>query len=285
MRDILNQFVNDKIGHFIEVSNSGVKTDQSILYQCMDLVYDYLTALRIPKSTIQHQYAYQVYEQANDLTRQYFDIFPNTPEFIPQEGDIAVFKGGKAGHIGIVIDATKTKITHFFDQNKPLLTWANIGEESYTNCLGFLRPKVKLNEPLIPEYLKTLAQESGIDINNESAVRAFWEKGRKYDDETATLRKQVADANERLAEKSNELATEINRVNELKDELGRTQEKLAEVGGARDKATWEATQLNLQVEAKVEEIEKLYKRISALEDTKKYQVILTWKDYQIIKKV
>jgi hypothetical protein len=97
----------------------------------------------------------------------------------------------------------------------------------------------------IPQYLKTLAQEAGLDINNESQVRAFWEKAVKYDNDTKDLRSNLVSVNEALAQKSTELANEIDKVDDLKRTIDQLQEKLNQVGSAKDTAISEATKFEL----------------------------------------
>ena len=135
MKEKLNQFISNLNGQFVEVSS------KSAIYQCMDLAYLWVFCLGLPKATIQKGYAYEVWDKANDLTREYFDLIPNTIEAIPQEGDLVVWnnKYGPAGHIAIVVSATQAKMT-VFEQNNPLGTNAHVQERSYTNVSGFLRP-------------------------------------------------------------------------------------------------------------------------------------------------
>jgi hypothetical protein len=136
MIDKLNQFVANLNGQFVEVSSVSNE------YQCMDLVYAWVFCLGYPKATIQHLYAYEVFTKPTDITYKYFDLIPNTPDFIPQDGDIGVFKGGVAGHIAICLGGGTTLKFRRFEQNNPLGTNASINERGYTNMLGVLRPKV-----------------------------------------------------------------------------------------------------------------------------------------------
>ena len=142
MKDKLNQFVSNLNGQFAEVS------DKTNIYQCMDLVYLWVFVLGYPKATIQHLYAYQAFTEPSDLTREYFEIIPNTSSFVPKDGDIGVFKGGTAGHIGVCLSGGNTSSFPFFEQNSPLGTNAHITtHKTYTNFLGVLRPKYQ--EPTI----------------------------------------------------------------------------------------------------------------------------------------
>lgn len=137
MKNRLNQFILNTQGQFIEVSYKEAE------FQCMDLAYLWAFCLGLPKGAIQHQYAYQVFTSPNDLTREYFDIIKNTPDFIPQDGDIGVFEGGTAGHIVVCLSGGTTKTFPCFEQNTPLGSNAHITpNKSYTNFLGVLRPKV-----------------------------------------------------------------------------------------------------------------------------------------------
>lgn len=162
LTDKLNQFVSNVNGQFVEVSDSSNPN------QCMDLVYLWIFCLGYPKATIQHLYAYEAYTKPTDLTYKYFDLIPNTQEFIPQDGDICVFKGGIAGHIAICLGGGTTSKFRRFEQNNPLGTHAAINDRGYTNMLGVLRPKVFNNvEPL---------NYRGYDIHNDDSNKVAVDK-------------------------------------------------------------------------------------------------------------
>ena len=140
MKNKLEQFIDNVNNQFIEVS------DKTNIYQCLDLVYCWVFVLGLPKSTIQHLYAYEVFTKPNAETKKHFDLIPNTSDFIPQDGDIAVFNktpGNIAGHIGIALSGGTVNTFKVFEQNRPLGTNAHIGTSNYTNppLLGVLRPK------------------------------------------------------------------------------------------------------------------------------------------------
>lgn len=158
----LNQFIANLNGQFVEVSY------KETIYQCMDLVYAWVFCLDYPKATIQHQYAYEVFTKPNDLTYRYFDLIPNTPDFIPQDGDICVFSGGVAGHIAICLGGGTTNKFWRFEQNNPLGTNASINERGYTNMLGVLRPKIFAQTE--PEIYK------GYDLSNKDSMRIAVDK-------------------------------------------------------------------------------------------------------------
>ncbi len=72
-----------------------------------------------------------------------FDAIPNTPEGVPQAGDIIIWTGGTWGHVAICVDANKDDF-HSFDANYPTGSLPHIQFHNYTNVLGWLRKKVDI---------------------------------------------------------------------------------------------------------------------------------------------
>lgn len=151
VQSIATKFINDNDGKSLEAE------DPSALDQCMDAIFKYLDALGIDRASIRHQYAYQVWANPTDLTRKYFDLLPNTPTFIPQFGDIAVFgitSGIPVGHISLVEKGTTLINLISFDQNWDTIHYYHTDSQgnhipycrtvlhsNYYGCVGFLRPK------------------------------------------------------------------------------------------------------------------------------------------------
>jgi len=133
----LQQLIENVLNQSIEVS------DKSNSWQCMDWAYCWVFCLGYPKATIQQAKAYQVYTSPRDITKQYFDLIPNTPDFVPIAGDLAVWgtSVGPAGHIAVCDNgSTKTKLITW-DQN-----WNGVQKvikvsHTYDGVIGFLRPK------------------------------------------------------------------------------------------------------------------------------------------------
>jgi hypothetical protein len=137
MRDKLNLFVENTQGEFQEVSS------KSAIYQCMDLAYEWIFCLGFPKATIQNLYAYEVFTKPKQITFDYFELIPNTPDGFPIDGDLVVWKGGEAGHIAIALSGSTKDRLLIYEQNNPLGTNPHIQERSYKNVLGWLRPRIK----------------------------------------------------------------------------------------------------------------------------------------------
>jgi len=261
MRDILNQFVSNTIGNFQEVSYKDA------IYQCMDLVYEYVFVLRFPKATIQNQYAYEVFTKATDFTREYFEIIPNLKETIPMEGDIVVWdktKTNVAGHIGIVLEATQTKMK-VFDQNKPLGTNANISDETYANCLGFLRPKNVIIDG-VPNWLKTLLQERGLTISDESQIRIIFDKAQKYENEVKGLTEQIKTTNEQLADKALEVSDLVRKNESLTADVEKYQKLYNETYADRNSLADENQRLIRDNDSLIEQTDGLKKELENKEE-------------------
>jgi len=201
MQDKVIQFISNLNGQFVEVSS------KEAIFQCMDLSYLWIFILGIPKSTIQHGQASEIWTGANDITRQYFELIPNTIEALPQAGDIVVWstKYGKYGHVGIATGDSTQNNFMVFEQNNPIGTNAHVQSRSYTNVSGWLRPKNVIIEST-PQWLNTLLQEVNLTIENESDIRILFEKAKKYNDEVKMLQEQIKSANEQLADKSLEVS-------------------------------------------------------------------------------
>ena len=259
MKDKLNQFISNINGQFIEVSS------KEAIYQCMDLAYLWTFCLGFPKSTIQSAAAYQVFSEADDLTRQYFELFVNTVEFIPQAGDLFVI--GKStsfpyGHIGVVIEATKTKM-RCFEQNYPTGTNAHIQERSYTNVVGFLRPKVTFGS-ITPQWLLTLLQERGLTLENESEIRSLFEKAKKYDDDIKALQEQVKSANEALADRSLEVSSLTGQNQSLTGKVQEFEKLYSDAKTERDGFEWDSKKVNIQNEELQRSLTNLNKELEDL---------------------
>jgi hypothetical protein len=71
----------------------------------------------------------------------HFKKIPNTPELIPELGDIVIWNKTKTnpyGHIGIFYRGNVNAFSSF-DQNLPTGAACHIVQHTYTNVLGFLR--------------------------------------------------------------------------------------------------------------------------------------------------
>lgn len=140
-----DQFIQQRTGKPIDFD--GIYPNQ-----CMDLMHQYVYDVMgiTNKSILAHPYAYQVYTQFTET--QYFDRIANTPNNVPQKGDIFLFGAninGGAGHVCIVTEADVNTFKSF-DANFPTGSLPHIQTHNYNYALGWLRPKAII-VPLTPE--------------------------------------------------------------------------------------------------------------------------------------
>lgn len=150
IKERFDRFVANVNGQKIEVSDA---TNQ---WQCMDLAYLWAFSLNIPKGTIQRLYAYEVFTKANDYTKEFFDVISNTPDGVPQAGDLVIFgtQVGIAGHICIASGVGDTSSFQSLDQNWGGKQYASMFTHNYAGCLGWLRPKMQAEECIITDQTK-----------------------------------------------------------------------------------------------------------------------------------
>jgi hypothetical protein len=126
------------------VTGQGIEiSDKTNSYQCFDLAYAYIFFLNIPKSTIQHLYAYEIFTKPTDTTNTFFERIENSDIFIPKQGDIGIFdtKVGIAGHVCVCTGEGDTKTFKSLDQNWNGKSIVTLVTHNYTGFLGVLRPK------------------------------------------------------------------------------------------------------------------------------------------------
>jgi hypothetical protein len=131
--------------------------------QCMDLMHQYIyEVLGITDAKVlAAPAAYQAY--TNNFP-QYFTKIDNTPDNIPQNGDIIFFGTliGAYGHVCIFVDGDTNRFNSF-DANWPTGSLPHIQNHSYNGVLGWLR--FKQPEPPKPEPLTGLDLEVGYKPN------------------------------------------------------------------------------------------------------------------------
>lgn len=142
------------IAHVIAMG--GIDNDGYYGMQCMDL-YNYycIKVLGTEKGETGCSYAKQIVTTENNT--RFFDVYKNTPDFIPEAGDVFVITGGKYGHVGIVTERGTLHEFKTLEQNKNgtrQLT-REVRGYSVNGELYFLRPKNRANLPQMGETENT----------------------------------------------------------------------------------------------------------------------------------
>lgn len=128
------EFINEYYGKSFDYDGvSGV--------QCVDLIKMYLDKVFEIKPSAWGN-AKDYYENFNNLPlKNYFTRIKNTPDLIPQKGDICVWGtslGNKYGHIAIATGEGTTKKFYSYDLNWGVKTVRRV-LHNYTGFLGVLR--------------------------------------------------------------------------------------------------------------------------------------------------
>ena len=142
MASKFNTWINSHIG-------KGWDYDGSYGVQCYDLFNFYThDFFSVPNSDLfKFSYAYELFSRFEETTvlKTKFTKIANTASFVPQRGDVCIWKkslNGKAGHVAIASGEGNTSYFYSYDQN-----WTDKNDKmtkvkhSYSNFYGVLRPK------------------------------------------------------------------------------------------------------------------------------------------------
>jgi hypothetical protein len=208
-------FVEKYNGQSVEVEDSSNPN------QCFDLAFAWCDWVDIDRATIRHLNAYQIWTQPNDMTLQFFDYIPNTPNGIPKEGDIVVFSQavGSAGHVSIASGVGDTKAFQSFDQNWSGVQYARMVNHAYASVLGWLHIKVaaQLDISVIQkaEWFGLVATKLNVAANKD-IVMGELDKLIGYEDAVVKKDSQIKEQAAKITELEGKLATLDNANTQLK---------------------------------------------------------------------
>lgn len=102
-----------------------------------------------------------------------FDKIANTPSFVPQFGDVAIWGNGTYGHIAICTGKGDINKFESFDQNYPTGSACHYVTHNYSGFLGVLRPKAqnKLKAPVVTEF-KVRVDKAAANVRKEPKLSA-----------------------------------------------------------------------------------------------------------------
>src|SRR3990167_1456877 len=133
----LTEFMGLLNGEYKETAGTTAKN------QCVDLANAYIRyVLRLP--IIEWTNAVDFPSKASDN----YEYILNTPNGIPQEGDLVIWGGNQYGHIAIFIEGD-TNTFRSFDENYPTGSPCHVQEHNYDSpkVLGWLRVKSAIITP------------------------------------------------------------------------------------------------------------------------------------------
>jgi len=176
---------------YAQKNNTSVEVeDSTALDQCMDLVFAWLDVLKIPRDTIRHQYAYQVWANPNPSLTQYFTMIPNSVTNVPLQGDVVVFKacsGIPVGHISLETGKSDTMNLVSFDQNWDTLHYYHVVNgihvpycrtvvhAGYYGVYGWLHPKFIV--PIVDYKIVAQSVKSEVNSMDSDTIKVIKIKG------------------------------------------------------------------------------------------------------------
>lgn len=132
-------------------NNLGKAIDYDSAYgvQCVDLAKHYIkNVLGINPKSIGNAIEYYNKRNSEKYLKDNFVWVDNTPDFVPQKGDLGVFKSKSGnGHICVCTGQGGKTYFYSYDQNYPKALHEPMTKikHTYTSFLGVLRPKNQEN--------------------------------------------------------------------------------------------------------------------------------------------
>lgn len=163
-----------------DVEGTSFDYDKVSGIQCVDLIKKYLNDcfnIKIPNGFGNAVEYYNSFDNKK-LLNENFDKIKNTPEFVPNLGDIVVWnekRGKGAGHIAICTGEGDTHEFYSYDLNWSGSKSVKKVKHNYTNVLGFLRKKNILQQgdfvKVEVKFTGALTSENGLVELNKNQ---FW---------------------------------------------------------------------------------------------------------------
>lgn len=127
----------------------GIDYDGAYGVQCVDLAKHFIkNVLGIEPHSIGNAIEYYRKRESSKYLTTNFNWISNTPDFVPQKGDLCVFtsKSGH-GHISVATGEGTTSYFYSYDQNYPSGKHEPMTKikHTYASFLGVLRPKNQKN--------------------------------------------------------------------------------------------------------------------------------------------
>jgi len=203
--------------------------------QCVDLYRQYVKEVLGFKQS-------PLVKGAKDIWTTYlkdkFQRISNTPDGLPKEGDIIIWRTEPYGHVGIFVEGT-TGSFRSFDQNYPKGTPCHIQGHRYTNVLGWLHPISKdevPDETLLLQERALKALQKAVDKklygNIESAARAVVDlvkDAAEYKSHIKSMEEQELRSTHKMLNLSNSIKELEKEATLLKADIGKKDLKITEL--------------------------------------------------------
>lgn len=185
--------------------------------QCMDLAHRYAIDC-VGKDLPAKPAAKDLW----NVTIDGYDKVKNTPEAVPQKGDIIIWgtEVGAYGHIAIFVEGDAMSFRSF-DQNWPVGTVCHIQNHNYTGVLGWFHPK-----ELVADTIQVLKSDFERLVSNSTKYDAMVQAGYTAPDQIKALLDTLEASKKGL---ETQIATLENALKGANNEIGILQEKLGSI--------------------------------------------------------
>lgn len=200
----------------------------------------------------------------NTFLTDYFSRVENTPEGLPNKGDIVIWNkntGGGYGHIAIFTEGDVNSFKSF-DQNWPIGSKCHIQGHYYKNVLGWLKPK-NGNKKYTEEEMTAMRSERDANWDKYTEMKEISEEWRRQYEKEKAERESYDNFIKRLA-------VRLNCTGKMQDIEGVVQE-LIEKEDAEMYLKKEIKISNGQINQELIEKDDLTKRVGILLDKIKGQ--------------
>ena len=207
------------------LTNGPLDHDKHYGAQCTDLFrffHDKIVGKPQPKGVVGAKDFWSHYETDPNLNQNYKKI-PNTPDYVPQAGDVIIWRNGKYGHIAIATGEGDTKRFKSLDQNWKGKRQIAIVTHTYSYVYGCLRANVLSTQ----NSMKTYSQEEWQKERDERNKNwNLYQEEKKTSEKLQTTIQGLKEEIERLKADAVEASAQI----ELrKKELAKFKEDLAKI--------------------------------------------------------
>ena len=173
----MDKWVNDNLGKYIDY-------DKIYGVQCVDLVKHFVkNVLGVEPQSIGNAIEYYNKRKTSKYLLDNFNWISNTPDFVPNKGDVCVFtsKSGH-GHVSIATGEGTTSWFCSYDENYPSAKGEPMTKikHNYSSFLGVLRPKNQKNISS-KVYKTTTARLNAYSSNKYGTPAIVLPKGAKVE--------------------------------------------------------------------------------------------------------
>jgi hypothetical protein len=245
--------------------------------QCMDLLHQYvvevlgLTDHRILAAPA----AKDLYNNFDNIFgKEFFERIPNTPDGVPQAGDIVIWGYRPYGHVAIFIEGDVNSFRSM-DQNYPSGSPCHIQDHNYNNVLGWLRFNQTVKVTLDGKTFEDLVRKGTIydqivqklDIaDNQDIVLAEIDKFLKYEDALYEKQKQIDSDKGTIDNLQKQLQDLQNNLNHIKEENQNLQNQVEDLKKQNQELEDQVVKQAVTIKLNISQIDELTSKLNLLRE-------------------